>query len=110
MTNLQHHYHFKLDFQNVDQHTGGKWLIHRQAWNSPLGYLSRESNHDIEESNGNIFNPEKFQMRKHPGSWAFAEPEQLSYRKPKRVVQHEKDGHENPNNSPTPIMMKIMMQ
>ena len=24
-TNL---YHFKLDFQKVDQHTGGKWLIH----------------------------------------------------------------------------------
>ena len=28
MSNLQTHYHFKLDFQNVDQHTGGKWLIH----------------------------------------------------------------------------------
>ena len=29
MPNLQTHYHFKLDFQNqnVDQHTGGKWLI-----------------------------------------------------------------------------------
>ena len=26
--NLQTHYHFKLDFQKVDQHTGGKWLIH----------------------------------------------------------------------------------
>ena len=24
LTNLQ----FKLDFQKVDQHTGGKWLIH----------------------------------------------------------------------------------
>ena len=22
------HYHFKLDFKKVDQHTGGKWLIH----------------------------------------------------------------------------------
>ena len=21
-------YHFKLDFQNLDQNTGGKWLIH----------------------------------------------------------------------------------
>ena len=28
MTNLQTHYHFKLDFQKVHQHTGGKWLIH----------------------------------------------------------------------------------
>ena len=25
LTNLQS---FKLDFQNVEQHTGGKWLIH----------------------------------------------------------------------------------
>ena len=24
----QTYYHFKLDFQKVDQHTGGKWLIH----------------------------------------------------------------------------------
>ena len=28
MSNLQTHYHFKLDFQKVNQHTGGKWLIH----------------------------------------------------------------------------------
>ena len=28
MSNLQIHYHSKLDFQKVDQHTGGKWLIH----------------------------------------------------------------------------------
>ena len=28
MSNLQTYYCFKLDFQNVDQHTGGKWLIH----------------------------------------------------------------------------------
>ena len=27
MSNLQIYYHFKLDFQKVDQHTGGKWLI-----------------------------------------------------------------------------------
>ena len=27
MSNLQIHYHFKLDFQKVDQHTGGKLLI-----------------------------------------------------------------------------------
>ena len=27
MSNLQTYYHFKLDFQKVDQHTGGKWLI-----------------------------------------------------------------------------------
>ena len=28
MSNLQTHYHFKLDFQKVDEHTEGKWLIH----------------------------------------------------------------------------------
>ena len=28
MSNWQTYYHFKLDFQTVDQHTGGKWLIH----------------------------------------------------------------------------------
>ena len=28
MSNLQTYYHFKLDFQKVEQHTWGKWLIH----------------------------------------------------------------------------------
>ena len=28
MSNLQTYYHLKLDFQKVDQHTGGQWLIH----------------------------------------------------------------------------------
>ena len=28
MSNLQTHYHFKLDFQKVDQHKGSKCLIH----------------------------------------------------------------------------------
>ena len=28
MSNVQTYYHSKLDFQKVDQHTGGKWLIH----------------------------------------------------------------------------------
>ena len=28
MPNLQTHYHFKLDSQKMDQHTGGKWFIH----------------------------------------------------------------------------------
>ena len=28
MSNLQSYYHFKLDFQNMDQHAGSKWLIH----------------------------------------------------------------------------------
>ena len=28
MSTLQTYYHFKLDFQKVDQHSGGKWLMH----------------------------------------------------------------------------------
>ena len=28
MSNLQTYYHFKLDFQKVDQYTGSIWLIH----------------------------------------------------------------------------------
>ena len=28
MSNLQTRYHFKLDFQKVNQQTGDKWLIH----------------------------------------------------------------------------------
>ena len=27
LSNLKTYYHFKLDHQKVDQHTGGKWLI-----------------------------------------------------------------------------------
>ena len=27
ISNLQTHYHFKLDFQKGNQHTGGNWLI-----------------------------------------------------------------------------------
>ena len=28
VSNLQNHYHFQIDLQKVDQHTGDKWLIH----------------------------------------------------------------------------------
>ena len=56
MSNLQTYYNFKLDFQNLDQQTGGKWLIHGtkrrraiscKAWNSPVEYPSRECKNDI---------------------------------------------------------------
>ena len=63
MSYLQTHYHFKLDFQNMDQHTGGKWLIHGtnhhkhnqlQRLEPPVEYPSRHSKYDIKESEGNI--------------------------------------------------------
>ena len=47
-----------------------------------------------------MFNPifmDNVQGQKHPGSCAFAEPELLSYRKSKCVVQNEKNGHKIPN-------------
>ena len=37
MSNLQNHYHFKQDFQKLDPHTGGKWLIH-ELHDCTLGY------------------------------------------------------------------------
>ena len=42
MSNLQTYYHFKLDFQNVDQHTGGKWLIHGTKHHKDNQLQSRE--------------------------------------------------------------------
>ena len=93
MSNLQTYYHFKLDFQKVDQRTEGKWLIHGtkrhmdnhlQSLELPVEYPSGECRHHIKESEGNMFNPifkENVQGWKHPGSCAFAEPELLSYRK-----------------------------
>ena len=82
MSNLQTYYHFKLDFQKVDQHTEGKWLIHGtnvartiscKAWISPAEYPSGECKHYIKESEGNMFNPvfkENVQEWRHPGSCA----------------------------------------
>ena len=49
-----------------------------------------------------MFNPifkENVQGRKHPESWAFAEPVLLNNRKPIRVVQKVMNGHKNPNDN-----------
>ena len=83
-----------------------------KARNSPVEYPCGECKNDTKGSQGNMFiqiYKENVQGRKHPGSCAFAEPDLLRYRKPKRVVQNEKNGHKNPNNSQT-IMIKIMMK
>ena len=68
MSNLQTYY-FTIDFQKVDQHTGGKWLIHGTK-------RRKECKHDIKESKGSMLNPifkENVQGQKHPGSCAFAQ-------------------------------------
>ena len=70
MPNSQTDYHFKLDFQQVDQHTGGKWLIinhgnkHGQAFQlqslKPLEYHCRECKHDIKESYCDFYTHEQW--------------------------------------------------
>ena len=40
------------------------------------------------------------QGRNHPGRCAFAEPELLTFRKPKHVIQNKNNGHKNSNNNP----------
>ena len=82
VSNLQTHFHFRLDFHNADRHTRGKWLTHgvkcrknkrmpqKTAWNSNIEYLTRETKHDIEKADSNMFNPifnENVEGQKHPG-------------------------------------------
>ena len=79
MSNLQTGFHFKLDFQKVDQQVVNPRhrTPQRQSVAKPIEYPSRKCKHDIKESKGNMFNPlfkENVQGQKHPGSCAFAEP------------------------------------
>ena len=57
---------FEINFQKLDQHTGGKWLIHDakyckdnqfQSLESPVEYPSRKCKFDINESDVHMFNP-----------------------------------------------------
>ena len=76
---------FQIDFQKVDQHSGGKWLIHDtkvattiscKAWNSPAEYPSWVARCDIKASDGTMVNPtlwKKVQGQKHPGRWGIVE-------------------------------------
>ena len=43
MSNLQTYYNFKLNFQKVDQHTGGKWLIHGTKRRKEIYPLNNQS-------------------------------------------------------------------
>ena len=57
MSNLQLNYCLKIDFQKVDQHAGGKWLIHdtkRRKDNQLQSWVARC---DIKGSDGTMFNP-----------------------------------------------------
>ena len=85
MSNLQPNWCLKIDFQKVDQHEGGKWLIHDikshkdnqlQSLNSPAEYPSWVARCDIKGSDGTMLNPifwKKVQGQKHPGRWGIVE-------------------------------------
>ena len=62
MSNLQPNCCLKVDFQKVDQHAGGKWLIHDTK--------RRKTNHKW--CDGTMLNPifwKKVQGQKHPVRW-----------------------------------------
>ena len=85
MSNIQPNCCLKFDFQKVDQHAGGKWLIHDtkrrkgnqlQAWNSPADYPSWVARCDIKGCVSTVLNPifsKKVQGQKHPGRWGIVE-------------------------------------
>ena len=80
MSNLQPNYCLKVDIRKVDQHTGGKWLIHdtkhrKDNQLQSLEYSSWVYRCDIKESDG-MLNPifwKKVQGQKHPGRWKITE-------------------------------------
>ena len=66
MSNLQPNCCLKFDIQKVDQHAGGKWLIHDtkcrkdnqlQSWISPAEYPSWVARCDIKVSVSPVLNP-----------------------------------------------------
>ena len=60
MSNLQTHYHFKLDFQKVDQHTGGKWLIGWCDYPVPIiRIVCLDCNTNVTDTDWNCLLPEK---------------------------------------------------
>ena len=87
MSNLQPNWCLKIDFQKLDQHAEGKWLIHdtkRRKDNQlqslklpcPAEYPSWVARCDIKGSDGTMLNPifwKKVQGQKYPGRWGIVE-------------------------------------
>ena len=87
MSHMQPNCCLKIDSQKVDQHAGGKWLIHNKsrkdnqdisckAWNSPAEYPSWEARCDIKGSDCILLNTifwRKVQGQKHPRWWGIVE-------------------------------------
>ena len=76
MSNLQPNCCLEFDFQKVDQHAGGKWLIHdtkRRKDNQLQSWVARC---DIKGSVSTVLNPifsKKVQGQKHPRMWGIVE-------------------------------------
>ena len=85
MSNLQPNCCLEFDFQKVDQHAGGKWLIHDtkhrkdnqlQILKLPCRISSWVARCAIMGSVSTVLNPifsKKVQGQKHPGRWGIVE-------------------------------------
>ena len=81
MSNLQPNCCLKFDVQKVEQHAGGKWLIHdtKRRKDNKLQSLKlpcRVARCDIKGSVSTVMNPifwKKVQGQKHPGRWGIVE-------------------------------------
>ena len=88
MSNLQPNWCLKIDFQKVDQHAGGKWLIHDTkrrkdnqlqslklpCWTSKLSSYMWHTG--VRWHHGTMLNPifwKKVQGQKYPGRWGIVE-------------------------------------
>ena len=105
MSNLQPNCCLKFDFQKVDQHAGGKWLIHDtkrhkdnqlQSLKLPCR-ISKLSRCDIKGSVSTVLNPifpKKVQGQKHPGRWGNVEHQMPSI---KVLFKTNTRGHKHPS-------------
>ena len=106
MSNLQPNCCLKFDFQKVDQHAGGKWLIHDtkcrkdnqlQSLISPAEHPSWVARCDINGSVSTVLNPifwKKVQGQKRPGRWGIVEHQIPSI---KVLFKTNTKGHKHPS-------------
>ena len=85
MSNLQPNCCLEFDFRKVDQHAGGKWLIHDtkrrkdnqlQSLKLPCRISKLSSKMWHKGVRGTVLNPifsKKVQGQKHPGRWGIVE-------------------------------------
>ena len=106
MSNLQPNCCLKFDFQKVDQHAGGKWLIHDtkrrkdnqlQSLKLPAEYPSWVARCDIKGSVSTVLNlifSKEVQGQKHPGRWGIVEHQIHSV---KVLFKTNTKGHKHPS-------------